>query len=156
MQKAVLYGELVAQVRSVMEDEPDMIANAANLSAVLFHALPEVNWVGFYLNRDGQLVVGPFQGKPACSRIRIGKGVCGKAAQQLQTIVVDNVHEFPGHIACDSASNSEIVVPMVKDGRLIGLLDVDSPSLGRFDAEDRAGLEQIVELFLASSDVPLN
>jgi GAF domain-containing protein len=110
--------------------------------------LPEVNWVGFYFFKGGQLVVGPFQGKPACTRIALGKGVCGTAAAQRKSLVVPNVHDFPGHIACDSASASEIVVPIVADGRLIGVFDVDSPVTGRFDAEDRVGLESVVRAFL--------
>ena len=131
-----------------MEGEADDLANAANTAALVFHGLPEVNWVGFYFFKGGQLVVGPFQGKPACSRLALGNGVCGTAAAQRKTIVVPDVHQFPGHIACDSASASEIVVPMVVDGRLIGVFDVDSPVTGRFDEEDRAGLESIVGVFL--------
>lgn len=146
------YTTLLSQVRSLLEGERDFIANAANLSSLLYHSLPDLNWVGFYLERNGQLVLGPFQGKPACVRIALDKGVCGTAAAQRQTILVDNVHEFPGHIACDSASNSEIVVPLVKQGRLIGVLDLDSPSLARFDDHDAKGLNELVELFLAMSD----
>ena len=121
-------------------------------SALLFHELPQVNWAGFYVLKEGELILGPFQGKPACTRIRLGKGVCGTAAAQQQTLVVPNVHEFPGHIACDEDSNSEIVVPVVKDGRLLAVLDLDSPFLDRFDAEDQAGLETLVREFLASTD----
>jgi L-methionine (R)-S-oxide reductase len=148
--KAELYKELAAQLRSLLEGERDFIANAANVSALLYHSLPDVNWVGFYLNRDGELVLGPFQGKPACVRIAIGNGVCGTAAEQRQTILVDNVHEFPGHIACDSASNSEIVVPLVSNEKLLGVLDIDSPLLSRFDDDDARGLNELVEIFLGA------
>jgi L-methionine (R)-S-oxide reductase len=147
--KAVLYAQLQQALRALIEGERDEIANLANASALLYHSLPDINWVGFYLLKEGELVVGPFQGKPACVRIAIGKGVCGAAAARRATIIVPNVHEFAGHIACDSASNSEIVVPMTRADRLLGVLDVDSPSLARFDAEDRAGLEAIVEQLLA-------
>lgn len=148
--KPELYAHLVKQLRSLLEGERDFIANAANFSALLYHSLPDLNWAGFYLLKDGELVLGPFQGKPACVRIEIGKGVCGTAAQQRQTILVDNVHDFPGHIACDSASNSEIVVPLIKDGKLLGVLDLDSPSLGRFDDEDAEGLNELVKIFIDS------
>ncbi len=134
--KTELYDSLQSQLKSLLEGERDFIANAANLSSLLFHTLPDVNWVGFYLLKENQLVLGPFQGKPACVRIEVGKGVCGSAAQLEQTLVVENVHEFPGHIACDSASNSEIVIPLMDEERLMGVLDLDSPSLSRFDEED--------------------
>jgi GAF domain-containing protein len=142
------YDQLSAQLSELIAGETDFIANAANLSALLYHSLPDVNWAGFYLLKDGELVLGPFQGKPACIRIAIGKGVCGTAAERRQTILVHNVHEFPGHIACDSASNAEVVVPLIKDGDLLGVLDVDSPIVGRFDDEDAAGLNQLAEVFL--------
>lgn len=148
--KSVLYRQLVAELRSLTAGEPDRIANLANSAALIYHSLPDLNWAGFYLLKDGELVVGPFQGKPACVRIALGKGVCGTAAIQRKTQVVKNVHEFPGHIACDSASNSEIVVPMIRNGELIGVLDLDSPNLARFDEEDREGLEQFVTVLLAS------
>lgn len=148
--KSVLYRQLVAELRSLTAGEPDWIANLANSAALIYHSLPDLNWAGFYLLKDGELVVGPFQGKPACVRIALGKGVCGTAAIQRKTQVVKNVHEFPGHIACDSASNSEIVVPMIRNGELIGVLDLDSPNLARFDEEDREGLEQFVTVLLAS------
>lgn len=148
--KAELYANLQSQLRSLLEDEQDFIANAANFSALLYHALPDLNWVGFYLSKGQDLVLGPFQGKPACVRIAVGKGVCGAAAEQRQTILVDNVHEFPGHIACDSESNSEIVVPLIKHERLIGVLDLDSPMFGRFDDEDAQGLNYLAEIFLDS------
>lgn len=145
--KAECYKNINSQLQHLLEGERDLIANASNAAALLFHMLPEVNWAGFYFNRHGELVLGPFQGKPACVRIAIGKGVCGTCAQKKETIVVQNVHEFPGHIACDSASNSEIVLPIIKFNRLIGLLDIDSPVPGRFDHEDKAGLETFVKIF---------
>ena len=146
--KADMYSHLASQLRSLLEGERDFIANAANVTSLLYHALPDLNWAGFYLLKEGELVLGPFQGKPACVRIAMGKGVCGTAAQQRQTILVDNVHEFPGHIACDSESNSEIVLPLVKDGELLGVLDLDSPVLGRFDEQDARGLNELAAIFL--------
>ncbi|HET6891490.1 MAG TPA: GAF domain-containing protein, partial [Pyrinomonadaceae bacterium] len=140
------------QVRSLLHGETDFIANAANLSSLIYHSLPDLNWAGFYLLKNNELVLGPFQGKPACVRIAIGSGVCGTAAQRHETIIVDNVHNFPGHIACDSASNSEIVVPVVKDAQLIGVFDLDSPSFARFDDDDAAGLNALVEIFVDSLD----
>src|SRR6185436_15086372 len=142
------YSNLAEQARSLIEGERDFIANAANLSALLYHSLPDVNWAGFYLLKERELVLGPFQGKPACIRIALGKGVCGTAAERRQTVVVSNVHEFPGHIACDSASMSEIVVPLIKQNQLLGVLDIDSPSVGRFADEDAEGLNKVVEIFL--------
>jgi GAF domain-containing protein len=150
---ATLYDQLASQLRSLLTGERDLIANAANFSALLFHSLPDVNWVGFYLWKDGELVLGPFQGKPACIRIALGKGVCGTAAERRETVLVDNVHEFPSHIVCDSASNSEIVVPLVKDDRLIGVLDLDSPSLARFDEADERGLNELAAIFVDSCDI---
>ena len=150
--KPALYESLTAQLRSLLEDERDVIANAANLSSLLYHSLPDLNWTGFYFLKGDELVLGPFQGKPACVRIGLGSGVCGTAAKRRETILVDNVHDFPGHIACDSASNSEIVVPIVVGGRLIGVLDLDSPSLSRFDDEDAAGLNDLVEIFVKATD----
>jgi len=146
--KPELYENLVSQLRSLLAGERDFIANAANFASLLYHSLPDLNWAGFYLLKDEELVLGPFQGKPACVRIAMGKGVCGVAAAQRETIIVANVHEFPGHIACDSASNSEIVVPLQKDGRLLGVLDVDSPQFGRFDEEDAEGLNVLVAAFV--------
>lgn len=148
--KAELYANLKEQLRSLLEGERDFIANAANFSALLYHSLPDLNWTGFYLLRGVELMLGPFQGTPACVRIAMGKGVCGTAAEQRQTILVDNVHEFPGHIACDSASNSEIVVPLIKHERLIGVLDLDSPLFARFDDDDAKGLNELSEIFLES------
>ncbi len=146
--KAELYAHLAAQLGSLFESETDFIANAANFAALLYHSLPDVNWAGLYLLRGDELVLGPFQGQPACVRIAMGKGVCGTAAQQRQTILVDNVHEFPGHIACDSASNSEIVVPLIKNERLLGVLDLDSPLFARFDNEDAQGLNELAAIFV--------
>lgn len=146
--KAELYSDLQSQLRALLEGETDFIANAANFSSLLYHSLPDVNWAGLYLLKDGELVLGPFQGKPACVRIAIGKGVCGTAAEQRQTILVDNVHEFPGHIACDGASNSEIVVPLVDHETLIGVLDLDSPLLARFDDDDARGLNELAQIFV--------
>jgi L-methionine (R)-S-oxide reductase len=144
--KSELYATLVAQARALVEGEDDMIANLANIAALIFHSLPDLNWAGFYLHKEDQLVLGPFQGKPACIRIPIGRGVCGTAAERRQTVVVRNVNEFPGHIACDAASNSEIVVPIIRGDRVIGVLDLDSPTFDRFDDDDRAGLEAIVDV----------
>ena len=149
--KTGTYSQLGTQLRSLLEDERDFIANAANFSSLLYHTLSDVNWVGFYLLKNNELVLGPFQGQPACVRIAIGKGVCGTAAELRQTVVVENVHEFPGHIACDSASNSEIVVPLINEGKLVGVLDLDSPSLSRFDDEDAEGLNELASIFLRSS-----
>jgi len=149
--KSELYDQLASQLSSLLADERDLIANAANFSALIFHSLPDLNWAGFYFAKDGELVLGPFQGRPACVRIRVGQGVCGAAAAHCATTIVPNVHEFPGHIACDSASNSEIVVPLVKNEELIGVLDLDSPLLERFDKEDAAGLEELVRILLTST-----
>lgn len=146
--KQSLYAELVEQARVLVHDEKDLIANTANLSALLFYALPDVNWVGFYLLKEDQLVVGPFQGKPACIRIPMGKGVCGTAAAQRKSLVVEDVNAFAGHIFCDSDSRSEVVVPLVSNDQLLGVLDIDSPNLARFDADDQAGLEQIAAVLL--------
>lgn len=149
--KPQTYAELVAQARGLLAGESDRIANAANLSALVFDALPDLNWVGFYFFDGRELVVGPFQGKPACIRIPLGRGVCGTAAATRSTQLVHAVHEFPGHIACDAASNSEIVVPIVaRDGTLVGVWDVDSPLVGRFDDDDRAGMEALVQLYVDS------
>lgn len=149
--KPQLYADLTTQLRSMVHGECDFIANLANASSLLFHSLTDVNWAGFYLLKDGELVVGPFQGRPACVRIALGTGVCGTSAQRRATVVAPNVHEFPGHIACDSASNSEIVTPMIRNGELLGVLDIDSPKLARFDDEDRAGLEGFVAALIAAT-----
>ena len=149
--KVELYHQLAAQLSSLLAGERDLIANAANFSSLIFHSLPDLNWAGFYFERDGELVLGPFQGQPACVRIALGQGVCGAAAAKCVTTIVPNVHEFPGHIACDSASNSEIVVPLRKGERFIGVLDLDSPLPARFDQEDAAGLEILVKILLSST-----
>ena len=148
------YPELLSQARALLGGERDFTANAANLASLLYHALPDLNWAGFYWLKGGELVLGPFQGKPACVRIALGRGVCGTAARDRATIVVPDVHAFPGHIACDSASNSEIVVPLVHAGRVIGVMDLDSPLHGRFGAEDQRGLEEVARIFLAATDLP--
>lgn len=146
------YADLHRQLAAVLHGERDWICNLAQTSALLMQAMPDLNWAGFYLLKQDALVLGPFQGKVACVRIALGRGVCGTAAAKRETVVVPNVHEFPGHIACDSASNSEIVVPLLRDGVLLGVLDLDSPKLDRFDAEDARGLERAVEILLAASD----
>ena len=147
------YSELASQARGLFEGERDAAANSANLAALLFHGLPALNWAGFYWMKGGELVLGAFQGKPACVRIALGRGVCGTAARERRTIVVADVSQFPGHIACDSASASEVVVPIVAGGRVVGVLDLDSPRPGRFDDEDARGLEALVHLYLAASDL---
>ncbi len=144
------YAQLAAQAEALLAGETDRIANAANLSALVYHALPDLNWVGFYFHDGTELVVGPFQGLPACVRIPLDKGVCGAAASTRQTQRVADVHDFPGHIACDAASRSELVVPLVRDGALIGVFDIDSPVPGRFGVEDQEGLETIAALFVRS------
>jgi L-methionine (R)-S-oxide reductase len=147
------YREVWAQLASLFADEHDGLANSANMAALLYEVLPELNWCGFYFLREGELVLGPFQGKVACVRIALGKGVCGTAANERRTIVVPDVHAFPGHIACDSASASEIVVPLLGGDELLGVLDLDSPVPGRFDQHDADGLEHAVQLLLAGSDL---
>jgi GAF domain-containing protein len=146
------YANLVAQLRSLLEGEYDFIANTANFSALVYNSLPDVNWAGFYLLHDHELVLGPFQGKPACVRIPLGKGVCGFAAKQCETVIVPNVSEFPGHIACDPASKSEIVIPLFDGERVLGVLDVDSASLARFDDQDAEGLNELVTVLVAHEE----
>ncbi len=150
--KPALYAALEAQIRHLLAGEHDLIANAANFAALVWQQVPAINWCGFYLLKpDGNLLVGPFQGKPACVRIAVGRGVCGTAAATRQTQVVTDVNAFPGHIACDADSRSEIVVPLLRaDGALLGVWDVDSPEPGRFDAEDRDGMEALCRVFMAS------
>jgi L-methionine (R)-S-oxide reductase len=152
--KPALYDELLTRLGGLVEGERDRIANAANMSALLFEMLPDLNWAGFYfLNGAGdELIVGPFQGRPACVRIAVGRGVCGTAVAERRSIVVPDVDAFPGHIACDAASRSELVIPLYRDEAILGVLDLDSPSLGRFDDADRRGLEDAVEAFIAASD----
>jgi L-methionine (R)-S-oxide reductase len=151
--KPDLYDQLAAQLSSLLAGECNLIANAANCASVIFHALPDLNWAGFYFLKGGELVLGPFQGQPACVRIPVGQGVCGTAAAKRVTTIVPNVHEFPGHIACDSASNSEIVIPLLKSERLIGVLDLDSPIIGRFDDEDALGLNRLVSVLVESIEL---
>ena len=144
--KATLYRDLAAALEALIGDEPDAIANMANVVALIWESLPDVNWVGFYRNVAGELVLGPFQGRPACVRIQFGQGVCGVAAQTRQVQRVDDVHAFPGHIACDAASNSEIVVPIIRDDEMIAVLDIDSPKRARFTDEDEAGVTKLAEI----------
>ena len=144
------HKQILASLSSLLENEHDMIANMANTSAVLYEFLPDINWAGFYLYKNNELILGPFQGKPACMHIPMGKGVCGVCAKTLLTQRIDNVHEFPGHIACDCASNSEIVIPIVKENTLLGVLDIDSPKFSRFDEEDQLFLEKAVSILLQS------
>ena len=146
------YGLLAAQLEALFADERDFIANAAQFSAFLYSQVEDLNWAGFYLNRNEELVLGPFQGQVACVRIPFGRGVCGAAAASRETQRVEDVHAFPGHIACDSASNSELVIPLVKEGRLIGVLDLDSPKLARFSEADQQGLERLAAIFLRLTD----
>ena len=144
--KPTLYKDLTLALKGLIGDETDAIANMANAAGLIWESLPELNWVGFYRNIDGELVLGPFQGRPACIRIPFGTGVCGVAAETRKVQRVEDVHAFPGHSACDSASNSEIVLPLVRDGELLGVLDLDSPKHGRFDEEDEAGLRKVAEI----------
>jgi GAF domain-containing protein len=151
--KAAFYDELTQQLEGLLSGEPDAIANAANTAALLFTTLPDLNWAGFYfLKSPDELVLGPFQGKPACVRIAVGRGVCGAAVAQRRTMLVEDVHAFADHIACDAASRSELVVPLVRDGRVFGVIDLDSPSLARFDRDDQRGIEAIAELYVRASD----
>ena len=144
--KAVMYRDLASALEGLIAGEPDPVANMANAAALIWETLPDLNWAGFYRNIGGELVLGPFQGRPACIRIAFGQGVCGAAAASLQPQRVDDVHAFPGHIACDAASVSELVVPIVRDGELIAVLDLDSPKPARFDAEDEAGCVKLTEV----------
>jgi L-methionine (R)-S-oxide reductase len=150
--KSDFYRELAGQLGALLEGERDPIANAANTAALLFQMMPDINWAGFYFLHDGkELVLGPFQGLPACVRIPVGRGVCGTAVAQKHSILVEDVHAFPGHIACDAASRSELVVPLIGNGRILGVLDLDSPTAGRFDAEDQAGVEHLAAIYVAAS-----
>lgn len=151
--KPDFYAELREQLDALLSGESDPIANAANTSSLIFHALPEVNWAGFYfLQSEKELVLGPFQGKPACVRIDVGRGVCGTAVERGTSMLVEDVHAFPGHIACDADSRSELVVPLIRDGGIFGVLDLDSPVTGRFDADDRAGVEALAAIYVEKSD----
>ena len=151
--KREIFHDLALQAEGLFRGERDPIANAANLSSLIFTSLDDLNWSGFYFLKNHILVLGPFQGRPACVRIEMGKGVCGTAAAKRETLVVEDVNEFPGHIACDVASQSEIVIPLIKNGGVIGVLDIDAPVTGRFDAEDRKGLEHLAKLWLDASDI---
>jgi len=150
--KSAAYAELARSLRGLLDGERDLVANTANMAALLFWSLRDLNWAGFYLVEPtrGDLLLGPFQGKPACVRIPVGRGVCGAAAERRETVVVPDVHAFPGHIACDSASNSEVVVPIIRDGTLLGVLDLDSPVHARFDEADARGLEALVRILVES------
>ena len=148
--KPSLYRDLASALQGLVAGEQDAIANMANGAALIWESLPDINWVGFYRMIDGELVLGPFQGRPACIRMKLGEGVCGTAAETREVQLVKDVHSFPGHIACDSASNSEIVVPLIRDGQVLGVLDIDSPSLARFDEEDRAGIVRLGEILTAA------
>ena len=145
---ATMYRDLASALEGLISGEPDPVANMANAAALIWETLPNLNWAGFYRNIAGELVLGPFQGRPACIRIKFGEGVCGVAAETRQVQRVENVNAFPGHIACDSASNSEIVVPLIRDGELLGVLDLDSPHMGRFTAEDEAGCTRLGEILV--------
>lgn len=151
--KRDLYASLAQQLAALLEGEPDAIANAANMSALIYQLVPDLNWAGFYFMRGPELVLGPFQGKVACVRIAVGRGVCGTAAERKTSIVVPDVDAFPGHIACDGASRSELVVPLVRNGRVLGVLDLDSPHPNRFDDEDREGCERLVQIYLEASEL---
>lgn len=142
---------LLQQAQALTDNEPDLIANMANLSALIYHSIEDLNWAGFYLYKDGELVLGPFQGLPACVRLQLNKGVCGTAAALRKTVVVPDVHQFEGHVACDSASNSEVVVPIIIDNKVIGVLDIDSPKFDRFDPKLVGFMEQIVECLIKAS-----
>ena len=150
--KPDLYAQLAQSLEALIGDEPDALANLANAAGLIWEALPGINWAGFYILRGNELVLGPFQGRPACVRIAMGKGVCGTAAAKRATLVVPDVNAFPGHIACDAASRSEIVVPLLSEGKLAGVLDVDAPKENRFDGDDRVGLERVVKILVAKVD----
>jgi len=144
----IAYTDLAGELAGLLEGEPDVVANTANTAALIYHGVPRLNWAGFYFLKSGELVLGPFQGKPACLRIPVGRGVCGAAVEQARPILVPDVHEFPGHIACDAASRSELVIPLAHDGRIIGVLDLDSPEPDRFDEADLAGCSRLMTILL--------
>lgn len=148
LQLSEKYGTLTKQLDALLSDEPNLYANLSNASALLNQFFDRINWIGFYLMEDGELVLGPFQGLPACVRIQVGKGVCGTAVEQKSSIIVPDVEKFPGHIVCDAASRSEIVIPIIKENEVIGVLDIDSPELNRFSDEDRIGLEKVVQVLV--------
>ena len=151
--KRDFYASLAQQLTGLLHGEPDAISNAANMSALIYELMPDLNWAGFYFMRGPELVLGPFQGKVACVRIPVGRGVCGAAVERKASVVVPDVHAFPGHIACDSASRSELVVPLIKDGTVLGVLDLDSPTPDRFDQDDREGCEELVRIYLQASEI---
>ena len=153
--KPMFYKDLAQSLHSLLCEERDPIANMANMASLLYFSLPSINWSGFYLFNGQELVLGPFHGKPACVRIQMGKGVCGTSAFKRETLMIENVHEFPGHIACDADSKSEIVIPMIKDDIIIGVLDIDSPIFARFDEDDKNGLQQQIEILLSATDFTL-
>lgn len=152
--KPALYADLSRDLAGLLDGEWDWVANCANAAALIAGALPDLNWAGVYIMKGGELVLGPFQGKPACLRIPVGRGVCGTAVAEKRTQLVEDVHAFPGHIACDAASRSELVVPLIADGRVVGVLDLDSPTPARFDAEDAAGVERLAAMLSAGCDWP--
>ncbi len=155
LDKPMFYIDLAQSLRNLLGEERDPIANMANMASLLYFSLPSINWSGFYLYDSQELVLGPFHGKPACVRIQMGKGVCGTSAIKRETLMIENVHEFPGHIACDADSKSEIVIPMIKDDIIIGVLDIDSPNFARFDEDDKNGLQQLLEILQFSTDFTL-
>ncbi|MCE2755872.1 MAG: GAF domain-containing protein [Ignavibacteriae bacterium] len=155
LDKPMFYIDLAQSLRNLLGEERDPIANMANMASLLYFSLPSINWSGFYLFDSQELVLGPFHGKPACVRIQMGKGVCGTSAIKRETLMIENVHEFPGHIACDADSKSEIVIPMIKDDIIIGVLDIDSPNFARFDEDDKNGLQQLLEILQFSTDFTL-
>lgn len=151
--KTELYTVLNEQLSALLADEKDIIANMSNFTSLLYHSIKDINWLGFYILKDGELVLGPFQGKPACIRIAIGQGVCGTAAKKKETVIVQNVHEFDGHITCDTVSNSEIVVPIINKKQIFGVLDIDSPNFDRFDEDDKIGLERLINTLIDKSNL---
>lgn len=150
--KSLRYKELATTLSALLDIEREFLPNMSNMASFLYFSLNDINWCGFYLVKNGDLLLGPFQGKPACVRIEIGKGVCGTSAQKRESVIVEDVNNFPGHIACDVDSRSEIVIPLLKDGKLLGVLDIDSPTLARFDQEDKMGMEKLVSILLEHSD----
>ena len=152
--KSDRYATIARQLESLLEGERDFLANSANTAALVYELASDLNWAGFYFRQGDELVLGPFQGRIACVRIQIGSGVCGTAAERAESVLVENVHRFEGHIACDAASNAELVVPVIEDGQVIGVFDLDSPTVGRFDEEDRAGIEESVRIFQRSTELP--
>ena len=153
--KPLFYIDLAQSLRNLLGEERDPIANMANMASLLYFSLPSINWSGFYIYDGQELVLGPFHGKPACVRIQMGKGVCGTSAFKRETLMIENVHEFPGHIACDADSKSEIVIPLIKDDIIIGVLDIDSPIYARFDEDDKHGLQQLIEILQFATDFTL-